>query len=30
MIHPNSDWYDIIVTNLYDFMIENKVLKKLE
>lgn len=28
MIHPNSAWYDIIVQNLYDFLIKNDVLIK--
>ena len=27
-IHPNSQWYDIIVQNLYDFLIKNDVLTK--
>lgn len=27
-IHPNSEWYDIIVQNLYDFLIKNDVLTK--
>ncbi len=26
-IHPNSKWYDIVVKNLYDFMIKNNLLK---
>jgi len=27
-IHPNSQWYDIIVQNLYDFLVKNDVLTK--
>ncbi len=28
MIHPNSEWYDIIVENLYKFLEKNKVITK--
>lgn len=28
MIHPNSDWYDIIVNNLIEFLEENKIIIK--
>lgn len=28
LIHPNPSWYDIIVENLYDFLIKNKLLRK--
>lgn len=28
MIHPNSDWYDIIVNNMIDFLEENKIVEK--
>lgn len=27
-IHPNSKWYDIIVKNLYDFILKNNILTK--
>ncbi len=27
-IHPNKDWYNIIVNNLYDFLLNNNLLKK--
>ncbi len=27
-IHPNSQWYDVIIQNLYDFLIKNDVLTK--
>lgn len=28
MIHPNWTWYDIIVENLYKFLIENNIVNK--
>lgn len=27
-IHPNKDWYNIVVDNLYDFLLDNNLLKK--
>lgn len=27
-IHPNSLWYDIVVKNLYDFLVNNKIISK--
>ena len=27
-IHPNLQWYEIIVDNLYDFLVKNKILEK--
>ncbi len=27
-IHPNSAWYDIVVNNLYNFLIKNNILEK--
>jgi acyl-CoA thioesterase-1 len=27
-IHPNSDWYDIIAWEIYDFLRDEKILKK--
>jgi acyl-CoA thioesterase-1 len=28
MIHPNPVWYDIIVSNLYEFLEKNKIITK--
>jgi acyl-CoA thioesterase-1 len=28
MIHPNPAWYDIIVSNLYEFLEKNKIITK--
>jgi hypothetical protein len=28
MIHPNSNWYDIIVGNLYEFLDKNNIITK--